>query len=145
MAKICNINFWIKNDPPPSGTFPKIHPFWMCKASLRMVGKMLYTIHACRSRWDSCISCCIDLSEKRQIGSNIFWPAAAATQNGYFVPLNITRGYFHSAKKKQLFSHGQYKTSIFTRPIYKIYFHSGNILHIFSLGQYKKSTFIRPI
>ena len=20
--------------PPPFGTFPKIHPFWMCKASL---------------------------------------------------------------------------------------------------------------
>ena len=30
MAKICNINFWIENDPspPPFGTFPKIHPFW---------------------------------------------------------------------------------------------------------------------
>ena len=29
MAKICNINFWIENDPPPLfGTFPKIHPFW---------------------------------------------------------------------------------------------------------------------
>ena len=28
MAKICNINFWIGNDPPPFGTFPKIHPFW---------------------------------------------------------------------------------------------------------------------
>ena len=27
-----NINFWIKNDPAPLGTFPKIHPFWMCQA-----------------------------------------------------------------------------------------------------------------
>ena len=34
MAKICNINFWIENDPPPFGTFPKIHLFWMCQASL---------------------------------------------------------------------------------------------------------------
>ena len=30
MAKICDINFWIGNDPlpPPFGIFPKIHPFW---------------------------------------------------------------------------------------------------------------------
>ena len=35
MAKICNINFWIENDPTPFGTFPKIHPFWMYQASLR--------------------------------------------------------------------------------------------------------------
>ena len=35
MAKICNINFWIGNDPPsPFGTFPKIHPFWEGEASL---------------------------------------------------------------------------------------------------------------
>ena len=36
MAKICNINSWIENDPPPPpfGTFPKIHPFWKGKASL---------------------------------------------------------------------------------------------------------------
>ena len=35
MAKICNINFWIENDPPPPfGTFPKIHPFWKGNASL---------------------------------------------------------------------------------------------------------------
>ena len=34
MAKICNINFWIENGPPPFGTFPKIHPFWKGKASL---------------------------------------------------------------------------------------------------------------
>ena len=34
MAKICNINFWIENDPPPFGTFPKIHPFWKGNASL---------------------------------------------------------------------------------------------------------------
>ena len=35
MAKICNINFWIENDPPPPfGTFPKIHQFWRCGASL---------------------------------------------------------------------------------------------------------------
>ena len=27
--KICNINFWIENDPPPPfDTFPKIHPIW---------------------------------------------------------------------------------------------------------------------
>ena len=28
VPKICNINFWIENEPPPSpfGTFPKIHP-----------------------------------------------------------------------------------------------------------------------
>ena len=37
MAKICNINFWIENDPPPFGTFPKIHPFWKGKASLRCI------------------------------------------------------------------------------------------------------------
>ena len=37
MAKICNINFCIENEPhpPPLGTFPKIHPFRMCQASLR--------------------------------------------------------------------------------------------------------------
>ena len=36
MAKICNINFWIGNDPPPPfGTFPKIHHFWRCHPSLR--------------------------------------------------------------------------------------------------------------
>jgi len=35
MAKICNIIFWIENEPPPPGTFPKIHPFWKGKASLR--------------------------------------------------------------------------------------------------------------
>ena len=28
------MNFWIENDTPPFGTFPKIHPFWMCQASL---------------------------------------------------------------------------------------------------------------
>ena len=27
-SKFCNINFWIGNDPPPLGIFPKIHPFW---------------------------------------------------------------------------------------------------------------------
>ena len=26
--KICNINFWFENDPPPFGTFQKIHPIW---------------------------------------------------------------------------------------------------------------------
>ena len=31
MAKICNINFWIET----FGTFPKIHPFWKGKASLK--------------------------------------------------------------------------------------------------------------
>ena len=35
MAKICNINFWIGNDPPPPfGTFPKKHPFWCLQSSL---------------------------------------------------------------------------------------------------------------
>ena len=33
-SKICNINFWIGNDPPPFGTFPKIHPFWRRHPSL---------------------------------------------------------------------------------------------------------------
>ena len=28
VPKICNINFWIENDPPPFGTFPKNHPIW---------------------------------------------------------------------------------------------------------------------
>ena len=26
--KICNVNFLIENDPPPFGTFLKIHPTW---------------------------------------------------------------------------------------------------------------------
>ena len=39
MAKICNINFWIENDPPPFGTFPKIHPFWKGNASLMVTLK----------------------------------------------------------------------------------------------------------
>ena len=26
-TKICNINFWIENDPPPFGPLPKIHLF----------------------------------------------------------------------------------------------------------------------
>ena len=35
-SKICNINFWIENDHPPTpfGTFPKIHPFWCAHPSL---------------------------------------------------------------------------------------------------------------
>ena len=33
-SKICNINFWIENDPPPFGTFPKIHPFCTVTRSL---------------------------------------------------------------------------------------------------------------
>ena len=33
-VEICNKNFWIGNDPPPFGTFPKIHPFWWGDASL---------------------------------------------------------------------------------------------------------------
>ena len=38
MAKICNINFLIGNDPPPPlRTFLKIHPFLKGKASLRGV------------------------------------------------------------------------------------------------------------
>ena len=39
MAKICNINFWIGNDPtppPPFGTFPKIHRYWYQRASLSL-------------------------------------------------------------------------------------------------------------
>ena len=31
VSKICNIDFWIKNDTPPLplfGTFPKIHLIW---------------------------------------------------------------------------------------------------------------------
>ena len=34
-SKICNINFWIENvpPPPPFGTFPKIHPFWCAHPS----------------------------------------------------------------------------------------------------------------
>ena len=34
-SKICNIIFWIENDPPPPfGSFPKIHPFWCAHPSL---------------------------------------------------------------------------------------------------------------
>ena len=29
VPKICIIDFWIENDPPPFGTFPKIHPIWL--------------------------------------------------------------------------------------------------------------------
>ena len=32
MAKICNLNFWIENDPPPP--LWKIHPSWKGNASL---------------------------------------------------------------------------------------------------------------
>ena len=35
VAEICNIIFWIENDPPSFGTFPKIHPYWSCQASHR--------------------------------------------------------------------------------------------------------------
>ena len=28
VPKICNINFWLENDPPPHGTFPKIPLIW---------------------------------------------------------------------------------------------------------------------
>ena len=44
MAKICNINFWIENDPPPFGTFPKIHPFWRRSASLK-AGYFMSNVH----------------------------------------------------------------------------------------------------
>ena len=27
-SKICNVNFWIQDDPSPLRNFPKIHPFW---------------------------------------------------------------------------------------------------------------------
>ena len=37
MSKICNIIFWIENDPPLFGTFPKIHPFWYRQPSLRRI------------------------------------------------------------------------------------------------------------
>ena len=36
-SKICNVNFWIKNDPAfPSESFPKIHPFWWPDPSLNV-------------------------------------------------------------------------------------------------------------
>ena len=41
MAKICNINFWIGNDPPSFGTFLKVHPFLKGQASLNEVIKVL--------------------------------------------------------------------------------------------------------
>ena len=28
VPKICNIDFWIENDPPPFGIFPKTHLIW---------------------------------------------------------------------------------------------------------------------
>ena len=31
---VCNIIFGIGNNPPPFGSFPKIHPFWWARASL---------------------------------------------------------------------------------------------------------------
>ena len=34
-SKICNVNFWIQNDPSHLGTFPKIHPFWYRHPSLK--------------------------------------------------------------------------------------------------------------
>ena len=39
--KICNVIFWIGNDPPhpPFGTFPKKHPFLSRESSLRWLGK----------------------------------------------------------------------------------------------------------
>ena len=37
MAKFCNINFWIGNDPPPLGIFQKIHPFWWGHPSLTVL------------------------------------------------------------------------------------------------------------
>ena len=37
IPKICNINFWVENDPPPFGTFPKIHPIWRSHPSLRSI------------------------------------------------------------------------------------------------------------
>ena len=35
VSKICNIHFWIENDPPP-GTFLKIHPIWRSHPSLKI-------------------------------------------------------------------------------------------------------------
>ena len=34
-SKICNVNFWIQDDPSPLGNFPKIHPFWYRHPSLK--------------------------------------------------------------------------------------------------------------
>merc|ERR1711989_298894 len=33
--KICNVIFWIGNDPPPFGSFPKKHPFSGIQSPLR--------------------------------------------------------------------------------------------------------------
>ena len=35
VPEISNINFFIENDPPPFGTFPKIHPIWQRDPSLK--------------------------------------------------------------------------------------------------------------
>ena len=68
MAKICNIFFWIENDPPPLpfGTFPKIHPFWMCQASLNVTfsrfylgGPPLSYIHICVSAFIAILRLCL--------------------------------------------------------------------------------------
>ena len=32
--KICNVIFWIGNDPPPFGSFPKKHPNWGIRSPL---------------------------------------------------------------------------------------------------------------
>ena len=41
-SKICNINFWIGNGPPPPfGSFPKIHQFWRCHPSLTLVSNLV--------------------------------------------------------------------------------------------------------
>ena len=45
MAKICNIIFWIENDPPPLfDTFPKMNPFWYYGASL--TNMMVYCLYS---------------------------------------------------------------------------------------------------
>ena len=44
VPKICNINFWIENDPPPPfGTLPNIHPIWRSHPSL---SSPLWTKHS---------------------------------------------------------------------------------------------------
>ena len=37
MLKICNVYFWIENDPAPFETFPEIHPFLWRHPSLKML------------------------------------------------------------------------------------------------------------
>ena len=46
VPKICNIKFWIENDPPsPFGTFPKNHPIWYSHPFLNVIHKALLSCH----------------------------------------------------------------------------------------------------